>query len=250
MSNAFLYRMGAGFVGSVNRAEHATIEPVVIKSATPPTAFGLPCGLNAGELFPLGAGAVLADLYGFNVRAFPTSGNGVDGLGTSTPATSGVADVLRRGYIMVKLNGATAAAKNGIAYLRVGNASAGKPVGGIEAAADIAAAGAVTEGNTGNGTIGTVSATDAAVAGVHTITMLSATTFRVSDPNGAELKNGATGTAYTADGVTFTITVGGTPMVAGDSFTVTVTKHTVALTNTRFTGPADANGVTEIAYNV
>ena len=45
-------------------------------------------------------------------------------------------DILKRGYIIVNLGGTTDAAKNGTVYVRVANASAGKPIGGVEAAAD------------------------------------------------------------------------------------------------------------------
>jgi hypothetical protein len=75
-------------------------------------------------------------VYGINLRAYPIQGNGTDPLGTSTPPTSGVTDILKRGYVMVSLGGVAAATKGGTVYVRVAGAAAGKPLGGFEAAAD------------------------------------------------------------------------------------------------------------------
>lgn len=144
---AFLKRMPAGIPGNVTRAEHATIEPGQITGSggtLPPVTYGTPVIVDAttglyrqfttGDATNLGGNG-----SGIIVRPFPTSNvNTTDGLGTSTPpATSGAPiDVLTRGYVMVKLNGATAAKKGGLVYVRIAAAAAGKPLGGIEAAAD------------------------------------------------------------------------------------------------------------------
>lgn len=79
--------------------------------------------------------------------------------------------------------------------------------------------------NTGNATMGTTTAGDNASIGTFTVIFTAATTFYVINPAGVRLKDGATGTAY-SDQVGFTITVGATPMVAGDSFTIAVTLST------------------------
>jgi len=251
MSNVFLYRMPAGIPGALSRAAgQATIEPQLMDSGTPVTKYGVPVKLAAGKIQPIGAGDVSTSVYGLLVRPYPVSNGINEALGTSTPPTSGPCDVTKRGYMSVKLYGATAAAKGGQAYARVANADGTHPLGGVEAASDVGVTGTAGGGNTGNGTIGTLSGTSAAIKGNYTVTMLGATTFRVSDPNGNELKNGATGAAYTAGGVTFTITVGGTPMVAGDTFTVAVAPNTVPIPGATFTGPADANGITELAFNI
>lgn len=134
--NIFQYRMPSGFPGDVQRIESATIVSEVIDSATYPTAFGLPVKMVSGKIQPIAASDTAASVYGFNVRPYPIQGNGTDPMGTSTPPTSGVTDILKRGFIMVQLNGATAAAKNGSVYIRIAAAAAGKPIGGIEAAAD------------------------------------------------------------------------------------------------------------------
>jgi hypothetical protein len=75
--------------------------------------------------------------------------------------------------------------------------------------------------NTGNGTFGAITV-GAAIAGAYTVEFDSATTFVVSDPTGKEVGHGATGAAFNAGGIGFTITAGSTAFVAGDSFTVTV----------------------------
>jgi len=85
-----------------------------------------------------------------------------------------------------------------------------------------AAANAVAGTNTGNGT---VSASPTKLAGVkpgiYTILFTAATQFDLIDPLGQALAPGRTGVAY-ASQLGFTITAGGTPFVAGDSFTITV----------------------------
>jgi len=127
--------MNAGVPGDVTRHESATVEPNIIDSNTPPTVYGNPVKIVSGEVQPIGSGDAAADIYGLLVRPFPSNA-GTDGLGTSTPPTSGMCDVLKRGYIVVTLNGTTAAEKNGVVYVRVGGADSTHPLGGIEAASD------------------------------------------------------------------------------------------------------------------
>lgn len=135
--NVFQYRMPAGFAGDVQRAEIATIETQIIDSAAPPTVFGVPVKMVSGKIQPINnAGDVAASVYGFNIRAYPMQTNGTDALGTATPPTSGLTDILKRGYINASLGGTVDAAKNGTVYVRVAGAAAGKPLGGVEAAAD------------------------------------------------------------------------------------------------------------------
>ncbi|MGX6999903.1 structural cement protein Gp24 [Caballeronia sp. KNU42] len=134
---AYTFRMPAGFAGDLQRAEIATIETQQINSAAPPTVFGVAVKLVGGLVTPINNSADTAALvYGINLRAYPIQGNGSDPLGTSTPPTSGVTDVLKRGYVDVSLGGTTAAAKGGTVYVRVATPSSGKPLGGFEAASD------------------------------------------------------------------------------------------------------------------
>lgn len=74
---------------------------------------------------------------------------------------------------------------------------------------------------TGNGTLTLSSAGVRAKTGTYTIKFLTATTYTVTNPYGVALPNGANG-AYTNPEINFTITAGGTPFVAGDSFTIAV----------------------------
>jgi hypothetical protein len=75
--------------------------------------------------------------------------------------------------------------------------------------------------NTGNGTFGTITV-GAAKAGAYTVEFDDATHYVVSDPTGKEVGHGTTAVAFSAGGLGFTITAGGTAFVPGDSFTVTV----------------------------
>lgn len=77
--------------------------------------------------------------------------------------------------------------------------------------------------NTGNGTFGAITVGNAAKIGVYTVEFDDATHFIVNDPTGIEVGHGVAGTAFSAGGLGFTITAGGTAFVAADSFTITVT---------------------------
>ena len=84
-----------------------------------------------------------------------------------------------------------------------------------------ATAAAKAGGNTGNGTISAVTRLNGAKVGVYTARFTAATAFNVEDPNGDVIGSGSTGAAF-SDDVSFTITAGGTPFVAGDGFDITV----------------------------
>jgi hypothetical protein len=136
---AFTFRMPAGIPGMLNRTEIATVEAQIVMPTNPPTAFGVPVAIDATALQvrPIGAGDTAAALYGFLVRPFPSTGNQInEPIGTATPPTGGVVNVMRRGYMTIKLNGTAAAVKNAPLFVRIANPSAGKVVGGVEAAAD------------------------------------------------------------------------------------------------------------------
>lgn len=133
--NPILYRMPFGVPGDVTRRDQAAIESHIF-GATPFTAYGLPVKLSSGKVIPMGAGDATQVPFGFLVRPFPTQGaNASDPLGTSVPPTSGEADVLRRGYIMVKCNVGTPAL-NGTVYMRITANGGNTIIGGIEATAD------------------------------------------------------------------------------------------------------------------
>ena len=134
MSNAFLYRMPSGIPGDVSRKNQSTIDSQIFNASLPFASYGIPAKLASGKVVPFAGGETAADLFGFLVRPFPTQ-SAQEGLGTATPPTSGVANILRRGWMTVKCNAGTPAA-GGTVYVRIAAASGAKVIGGIEAAAD------------------------------------------------------------------------------------------------------------------
>lgn len=76
--------------------------------------------------------------------------------------------------------------------------------------------------NVGNGTFGTIAVASPAEIGVYNLRMQDATHFVVETPQGIELGHGVCGSAFSAGGIGFTLTAGGTAFVAGDSFNITV----------------------------
>ncbi len=135
---AFQYRMPAGIPGAVNRASSANVEAAIVDATLPPASYGLGLvidGTSHNVRIPK-SGDTANSIYGMYVRPYPTGGSATDGLGTSTPPGAGsIANVLKRGYMTVKLNGATAAAKGGTVFVRILTGT-GTVIGGIEAAAD------------------------------------------------------------------------------------------------------------------
>ena len=158
MGNAILFRMASGIPGDISRQSQATVESIPLNSASPFAGYGQLGKIVGGKFVPLGAGDTATAAYGLLVRPFPTTGGAAsDPLGTATPPAGGIGVVLRRGYMTVKNNAGTPAL-NGQVYVRVAAAAAGKPIGGIEAAADstntIAIAGATyTNAGDANGNV-------------------------------------------------------------------------------------------------
>lgn len=81
---------------------------------------------------------------------------------------------------------------------------------------------AMVAGSTGNPTSGAITVTGPALAGVYRGVFESATRFHVETPEGVVIGLGNLGSAFSASGLAFTLTAGGTAAVAGDQFTVTV----------------------------
>lgn len=131
---SFLYRMPSGIPGDISRRENMTVESVPFDPNAAFSAYGLFGKIASGKLQPVGAGDAATAVYGLLVRPYPTQ-SAQEPLGTATPPTSGIANVLRRGYMTVKLTSGTAAL-NGQVYVRVATPSGPKVIGGIEAAAD------------------------------------------------------------------------------------------------------------------
>ncbi|MDB5822178.1 MAG: putative phage protein [Herminiimonas sp.] len=108
------------------------------------------------------------------------------------------------------------------------------------------AAAAALGTNTGNGTFGAITVAAPAQPGAYSVEFDDATHFVVSAPNGQEVGHGTTGVAFSAGGVGFTITAGGTAFVPGDSFTVTVAAgagKTAPLSLTAADGTVNAVGI-------
>lgn len=132
---AYVYRMPSGIPGDVSRKENSVVETQILNASLPFSAYGLVGKMAAGKFVPFAGGEAATDAYGVLVRPFPTN-SGTDGLGVATPPTSGPGDVLRRGYITIKLNGGATVVNGGQVYVRVAAAASGKPLGGFEGAAD------------------------------------------------------------------------------------------------------------------
>lgn len=247
---AFLYRMPNGIPGDVTRQSQSTIEAQVLNSAAAFFGYGLFGKMVTNKFIPITTSDVAASVYGLLVRPNPITGaNASDPLGTSVPPTTGIANVLKRGYATVLLKSGTAAV-DGQVYVRVGNASSPKPIGGIEAASEQSVAAGVITG-TGTGTIA-ASVVAGVIPGTWSLTLQTTSqTAKVTviDPNGFRHPDATVGTAYTTSGLTFTITAAGT-MTANDSFAPVVTVNTLAVPNCKFCAAADASGNVEIAYNI
>ena len=139
--------MPAGIAGDINRAatgmtvEAQVVTPVGTTGA--PTTYGVPMVIDAtagniGNMRVLASGdTTFTAIYGLLARPFPVQSPNWpnDPTGTSTPPTSGIVDILKRGYMTVLLSGAAAAAKGGQVYVYIGASATNHPViGGIEAA--------------------------------------------------------------------------------------------------------------------
>lgn len=140
---AFTYRMGAGFPGDVNRTHPFSVLPGLTNTTTPPRAYGDPVFVNTADNTYRGAvsgdnNATAAAIAGVLVRPYPTqqqSGGMSASLGAAVPPTSGVLDVLRDGYIMVKLPAGRTVTKNGTPFLWCAASASGNIQGQLMEAA-------------------------------------------------------------------------------------------------------------------
>lgn len=113
--SAYLTRMPAGIPGDVSRKEGATIESSLVGSKTIP--YGAFVKLVSGKLEPLAASDTAAVIYGLAVRPYPKQSDAV-GFGAASAPAGSLCDVLRSGYMTVKLASGTAA-RGGQVYARV-----------------------------------------------------------------------------------------------------------------------------------
>lgn len=139
----FTYRMPASIAGDANRKLACTITPEIQNASTPVTEYGVPVILDANGCRPLTASDTTNDAEaGFSVRPMPgtdlnyglTNGGAPNpGFGSGTPPAVGEIDVLRRGFIGVKLGGSVAAAKYGLVYVWTAASSGTHVQGHVEA---------------------------------------------------------------------------------------------------------------------
>lgn len=108
---AFQFRMGAGFPGDVNRTHPASIEPVLNSKTSPLGTFGQPVLLDAsGNARPFTTSDqsnTVANGYGVAVRPYPFQQSAATNFGQAdfgvATVPAGVVDILREGYIIVKI---------------------------------------------------------------------------------------------------------------------------------------------------
>lgn len=131
MQKVFLTRMPSGIPGDITAKANAKVDPVVLNAAAAFSGYGLPGKFVAGKFVPVSAAADGVKVRGFLARPYPTQTGAADGSGVSAQI---VGDALRSGHITVRCNAGNPA-KDGAVYVRVAAAAAGKPIGGIEAAA-------------------------------------------------------------------------------------------------------------------
>ena len=247
---AITFRMPYGIRGEVTRKSQSTIESGIFNSSYAFGAYGLPGKIASGKFLPIASGDLVAKMYGFLVRPYPITGaNASDALGTAVPPTTGMADILWRGYMNVMLNSGTAAL-GGAVYCRNANPSGAKVIGGIEAAAEQTVAGGTITG-TGTGTIAATVAEDVIAGTWSLVLQTTSQTSKVTviDPLGIRHADATVGTAYTSGGLTFTITANGT-MTAADSFAPVVSVNTFKIPNCFFQSAASASGNVEISFNL
>jgi hypothetical protein len=133
--------MPAGIAGECSRFNvvGTTIKPENQNTTTPFTAFGQVGTIDANGARPLLATDTAAPaVMGISVRPFPTSDNtvanpGVVPFGAGAPMPRGIIDLMYRGYITMKLNGAAAAVKGGQVFVWYGATGGGHVQAGIEA---------------------------------------------------------------------------------------------------------------------
>lgn len=142
VQNAYTYRMPAGIPGRVNREWEHTGEPGQLDLTTPPLAFGDACKMGSnGRVQALAPGDAATAVYGIVEAGFPgqptsTYGAATQLLGNGIPPAGGRCTIMKRGYMTVLIQGATAAAKGAPVYIRLATPPSGGRVGGYEAAAD------------------------------------------------------------------------------------------------------------------
>lgn len=148
---AFTFRMGAGFPGDINRTHPFSVEPALTDTTDVIAAYGNPVlyktANNSYKGFVAADSTTPVIAAGFLVRPFPTqqsSGGMSSALGSATPPTSGVIDVLNEGYIMSKLPAGVVVAKGGPVYVWFAATAGNNIQGGLVGAASAGNAALIT----------------------------------------------------------------------------------------------------------
>ncbi len=119
VGNAYLTRMPVGFVGMVNRQDQALLQPELLDPTNGPTAYGVPVKMVSGKILALAAGATAASIVGFLAKPYPVQETSTPGGtlgGPSAPNLALPADIMKRGYMIVKMGTGTAV-KGGQVYV-------------------------------------------------------------------------------------------------------------------------------------
>lgn len=148
---AYGFRMGAGFPGDVNRSL-SSIVPNLTDSTDVIQAYGNPV-LNKTSS-NLVKGFVAADsttpviCAGFCVRPMPSQqqaqSNFNTAIGAAAPPTSGVVDIIKRGFVMCKLPAGVSVTKGGLVYVWFAVTSGNNIQGGLVGAASAGNAALIT----------------------------------------------------------------------------------------------------------
>lgn len=235
--------------GTISRP-NPCVEPLIFDSEDGPVAFGAAYKIDAdGHAVAFEANDTADLVDGFVCRNVPSMAPNSDadtadfGVPHAGKPQGGLVRGSGRNY-MAALCVAGTPKRRGKVYIRR-VADAPLLVGGLEADHDGAATAAAMVG-TGDATSGAVTVTDEAEIGAHVALFTAATKFNLQTPSGKVLKQGTTGVAYSAGGLSFTITAGATPAVAGDSITITVVQKNVPIPGVTWTGDKDADNRSEI----
>ena len=137
---AYTTRMPAGFAGNISRDDNLLVDPVIIDSGTPPTAYGSVVKLVSSKAQPVASGDAGSVAYGWSARPYPVQST-TNSLGVAAPPASGIINVMRRGFMTVNLVLGTAA-KGGQVYVVT-------TAGGSVAVGDIVTSSSPAGGGTG-----------------------------------------------------------------------------------------------------
>lgn len=231
VSTTILFRVPSGVPGSITRPDATIVESGFFNPANVCTAFGQPVKLVAGQLQNIQSGDTAANFFGILSRIAPSiAGDNLQSLVSGTPNPQTIQGIVRRGYVNVLCTIGTPVRGNPV-YMRLVAAAGPKNIGDLEATIDQTVVESAQGGNTGNATMGAITLTGSTPlqVGVYKALFTAATVFTLIKPDGTQGKVGATGAVYSAEGLSFTITAGGTAMVNGDALLITVTNNNQAL---------------------